>query len=539
VPQHRWDQPFSHDLPVNGKWPAFNVAEFLLAGKDPERIALLAVRGEHRYGDLQRLANAIARHLITIGLEKGDRVILLSDNSFFWVVSYLGILKAGLICVPLPTAMSAANLGYILETTEPRLVFVQAQIVQRLSSVFGAIPILTDAQVLSLSNVSLRRRPDGAPDQSCFPAVHSDDLAALMFTSGSTGRPRGVMVSHANIMANTDSIIKYLNLTELDRMMAVLPFHYCFGTSLLHTHLRVGGSLVIGSNFVYPEVVLQRLRDTACTGFAGVPSHFQLLLRASTLRKRQFPQLRYVQQAGGHLAPTYVRELKESLPETRIFVMYGQTEATSRLSYLPPELLEKKLGSIGKAIPGVTLRVLNECGLEVSPGEVGEIVGEGENVALGYWRDPGESATTFRDGKLYTGDLATTDEEGFIYVVDRAKDFLKCGGKRVSCREVEERLLELDDLVEVAVVGTPDDILGEAVQAFVVPRTHRFNGIRERLFHLCKEHLPAELVPKNIILLEELPKNAAGKVLKRVLKTMDQSSRMPESPEIQDESLVP
>jgi long-chain acyl-CoA synthetase len=200
--------------------------------------------------------------------------------------------------------------------------------------------------------------------------------------------------------------------------------------------------------------------------------------------------------------------------------MYGQTEGTSRLSYLPPELLEKKLGSIGKGIPGVTLRVLNESGDEVGPGEVGEIVAEGENVAQGYWRAPTESATSFRKGMLYTGDLATRDREGFIYIAGRAKDFVKCGGKRVSCQQLEERLLEFEGLREVAVVGVPDDILGEAVKAFVVPRTPDSNGLAARVLRFCKERLPYELVPCEIVVLDALPRNSVGKVLKQNLKDL-------------------
>jgi long-chain acyl-CoA synthetase len=321
-------------------------------------------------------------------------------------------------------------------------------------------------------------------------------------------------------MANTESIIQYLGLTENDRIMTVLPFHYCFGTSLLHTHLRVGGSLVVDSRFMYPEAVLQRMIDTDCTGFAGVPSHFQILLRNSSLPKKQFPHLRYVQQAGGHLAPFFVRELQKALPATQIFVMYGQTEATARLSYLPPEFLDRKLGSIGKGIPGVTLRVLSESGQEVKTGEVGEIVAEGESVTLGYWHAPQETASSFRNGKLYTGDMATVDQEGFIYVVDRAKDFLKCGGKRIACRQIEDQLLECEELLEAAVVGVPDEVLGEAVKAFVVPRASNGNGFKESLNDFCKKHMPPQLIPKEIILLQALPKNSAGKVLKQNLRVM-------------------
>jgi long-chain acyl-CoA synthetase len=237
------------------------------------------------------------------------------------------------------------------------------------------------------------------------------------------------------------------------------------------------------------------------------------------LKEMDVPKLRYVQQAGGHLAPGFVRELQQALPHARIYVMYGQTEATARLSYLPPECLNDKLGSVGKGIPGVTLRVLNEAGKEVLPGEIGEIVAEGANITRGYWHSPEDTAACFRDGKLHTGDLATVDDEGFIFIVDRAKDFLKCGGKRVSCRQIEEKLLQFASLVEVAVIGIPDEILGEAVKAVVVARTPASPTLKEDLFSFCKEHFPHQLVPRAIVLRDALPKNSAGKVLKQELRS--------------------
>lgn len=179
----------------------------------------------------------------------------------------------------------------------------------------------------------------------------------------------------------------------------------------------------------------------------------------------------------------------------------------------------KKLGSIGNGIPGVKLQVVDESGKEVSTGGVGEIVAEGENITQGYWRDPEESAKSFRHGRLYTGDIATVDEDGFIYVVDRDKDFLKCGGKRISCRQVEDRLLGFKGVLEAAVIGVPDDVLGEAVKAFVVPANGDFAGLAERLRLFCKERIPPPLVPKEIVVLQGLPKNSAGKVLKRYLGT--------------------
>ncbi len=508
-----------------------NVTTFLLANKEPNRIALQLAAESCTYGELQSAALEVARYFVLIGAHKGDRILLVSHNSFFWAVSYLGALQAGLVCVPLAVDISPQDLNDVLQTTEARVACVQAGFARKAKGHVLGLHIVTDRKAPGLPECASQRtlseaRVEALNQTSSLPVVYPEDLAALMFTSGSTGRSRGVMVSHANIMANTESIIQYLRLTKDDRIMAVLPFHYCFGVSLLHTHLRAGGSLVIDVSFMYPEVVLERMLCTECTGFAGVPSHFQILLRRSSLRKRHFPHLRYVQQAGGHLAPLFIRKLREALPETQVFVMYGQTEATARLAYLPPESLEAKVGSIGKAIPGVTLQVLNESGDQVRAGEIGEIVAEGKNVAQGYWRAPTESANYFRNGKLYTGDLATVDDDGFLYVVDRAKDFLKCGGKRISCQQLEDQLLEFDGLLEAAVVGVPDDVLGEAVKAFVVASKGDCAGVEERLLRFCKERMAPQLVPKEIVVLESLPKNSSGKVQKQTLRGLSSFSAL-------------
>src|SRR5205085_1843755 len=230
-----------------------------------------------------------------------------------------------------------------------------------------------------------------------------NDLAGLLFSSGSTGRPRGVMLSHRNLSSNTESILSALGIDSDDRVMAVLPFHYSFGASILHTHLAVGASIVIDRRFMFPDKVLQRMIDTRCTGFAGVPSHYQILLRRSQFKSMKFPDLRWLQQAGGKLAEAFVREIREAHPAAKLFVMYGATEATARIAVMPAEEIDSHPASIGKPIPNVTLELLGDDGKPVAPGEVGEIVVQGPNVALGYFEDAEETAATFRDGKLHTG----------------------------------------------------------------------------------------------------------------------------------------
>lgn len=502
--------------------PRANVADYLLEGHPADAVALRMPGRDHTYGELSRAVDRLARSLAQ-SEPRQTPVLLVAGNSFFWVAAYLGILKAGLICAPLPASISGGDLRRIAQRTGARRAFAPLRTMAGRASGFEGLAVTTDSGPGGAPAV------DGAENAAAPTPTAPDDLAALMFTSGSTAEPRGVMLSHANIVANTESILQYLPLASGDRMMTVLPFHYCYGASLLHTHLRAGASLVIEHRFLYPEVVLQRMIEARCTGFAGVPSHFQILLRRSQLRRMSFPHLHHVQQAGGRLAPAYVRELRQALPHAAIFLMYGQTEATARLSCLPPELLDSKPGSIGRGIPGVRLQVLGPSGQPVAPGEVGEIVAEGPNLMRGYWRDPESTAQALRGGRLHTGDLATVDSDGFLYIVDREKDFLKCGGVRVSCRQIEDELAECEGLLEAAVVGVPDGVLGECVKAFVVTRQPscqgpcRYLSCRRDIAEVerfCRERLHRNLAPREIVLMPALPKNGAWKVIRRELKAL-------------------
>jgi acyl-CoA synthetase (AMP-forming)/AMP-acid ligase II len=378
------------------------------------------------------------------------------------------------------------------------------------------------ADELELTLQSESRETCFAGDPLC-PSVPVDpfrDLAALMFTSGSTGTPKGVMITHRNIECNARDIIVYLGLYGRDRIMAVLPFHYCFGLSLLHTHLMSGASVVLNNNFkLFPESVLVEMQEKECTGFAGVPSTYQILLRNSRLRQMAFPKLRLFQQAGGKLPNACIREIVDAFPHVRFFLMYGQTEGTARLSYLPPDRLADKLGSIGRGLPSTRLEVLGADGSPIEPGSdaIGEIVASGENVATGYWNDPVETARFFRQGRLHTGDLARVDKQGFIFVVEREREIIKSGGNRVSAKEVEDAISEIPEVVEVAVVGAPHELLGESIVAFIV--TSRGADISERdvLAH-CQKRLPASKCPHEVVFLRELPHNNAGKILKAELK---------------------
>lgn len=485
---------------------AANVAAALLSAGRDDAPALLA-RGEVvSHGSLRARVDALARALLASGHAKGDRVGLLAENGVFFAVAYLALLRAGLCAVPVSTSASAGELGAIARTTPLSRLLVST----RLGDLGG------EAVRLGVAVWDEARAADAAASAppALFPAIEPGrDLAALMFTSGSTGVPKGVMVSHGNIAANTADIVAYLGLTPSDRVLAVLPFHYCYGLSLLHTHLAAGASVAVSSGFLVPEKALDELEALSCTGFAGVPSTYQMLLRRSRFRERRFPALRWLQQAGGRLPEPLVAELRDAHAGVRLFVMYGQTEATARLSYLPPERLFDKLGSIGRGLPSTTLEVLRSDGTPVAPGsgEVGEIVARGGNVALGYWGDPDESARVFRGGALFTRDLARVDADGFLWIVGRTADFIKCLGHRVAPREIEDVLCELPDVVEAAAVGVPDEEMGEAVAAAVVLRPGASLTERDVLRH-ANARLPNFKMPRSVAFLDALPKNEAGKV---------------------------
>lgn len=504
-----------------------NFAAALLDNSAPaEKLALFSQQGDVSYAELRQQAQRVAQALRQAGLQPGERVLLVGEASPFWVFAYLGIALAGCVSVPLPIPCDSDFCRMALARTEARFAFVQGSLLRRIGNALADCELVVD-RMPKKTPADLKLLPfeqlAEAQVESCFPAA-DDDLAVILFTSGSTAEPRGVMLSHGNICNNTADIIAALDLTSGERIMAVLPFFYCFGTSLLHTHLKVGGSLVIDNRFLFPDKVLQRMIDTACTGFAGVPSTYQILLRQSSLKQMQFPALRKLQQAGGKLSQAFIAELEETLPTAELFVMYGQTEATARLSCIAPTERRQRPESIGRGLPQVVLRVLNDAGDSVVPGEIGEVVASGPNVALGYWRDPEASAVTFKDGWLHTGDLAMVDQEGYVTIVDRIKDFLKCGGKRVSCRAVEEQILGFDGLVEAAVIPIPDDLLGEAVCLYAVHS--KGEAVREALSDYCNRELERHLVPRKIVFLEQLPKNSSGKYNKRGLREQLQKDRV-------------
>jgi long-chain acyl-CoA synthetase len=433
------------------------------------------------------------------------KVLLVSVNNLFFIKAYLAIIKSGNICIPLDPGIEKENFSYITSITNPDLIFLTKEIRRKLP--VGQLNGLIPEDLLALENSPL--------DTLSKDITNINECCEIIFTSGSTGKPKGVMISHKNLIANTTSILEYLDLQQDDRMLVVLPFFYCYGLTLLHTHLRVGGSLVLNSSFIFIGKVIKDLKEYECTGFAGVPSHYQILLRKSdTFKKTVFPALRYVTQAGGGLATPFIDEFRESFPQVKFYVMYGQTEATARLSYLPPELYETKKGSIGKGIPGVELQVVEDSGEVVKPGEIGELIARGDNIMLGYYPDAKCSRNIIKDNWLYTGDLGTVDEDGFIYLKGRKKEIIKVGGKRISPREIEAVILQLPEVVDCTIEGVEDQLLGEVVKATVVlKKGNEMETIIEYIRNYCHANLALYKVPKVINISQKILLSSTGKKL--------------------------
>jgi long-chain acyl-CoA synthetase len=480
-----------------------NTADYLLNCTNDDALAIITKDVEVSYGVFKRICSWLFNELKNQKLESGDRVAVWGLNSPYWAAAYLAIMKIGAVAVPISTLLPADDIKRNMTYAGCRFLFADRFLYDKYHGHLGEFPhFILDNHLLHVG--------DSEWDTS-DPEFEVNNNAALMFTSGTTSNPRAVQITHRNIQSNTASIVKYLKLNSAERMMVILPFFYCYGASLLHTHLRAGASLVISNSFAYPETVLDLMEKTNCTGFAGVPSTFQTLLRNSTFPTRTLPHLRKVQQAGGKLHDSLLRELVNSHPNAQVYVMYGQTEATARLSYLPPELINSKFGSVGKGIPGVTLSVIREEDGEcIHAGEIGEIIAVGDNISPGYFGDLQATQEKFSHGILYTGDMATVDEDGFIYIV-------KSYGHRVSSYEIESCVLQIPYVVAAAAVGVPDENAGEMIKVFIILRDGSTLQ-SEDVMNFCRAHLARYMWPQEIVITKSFPMNAHGKVIKSELR---------------------
>lgn len=501
---------------------------------NPDRKAVWFDNHWITYRELGETSRRIASYLCGLGVGKGDRVILLLDNSSFYISSYFGILMAGAVAVGIDPDVNSNRLTYLLKDSGALCMISHRKfrktIESALSESTSLIGLLLEENKPGDFNEKYQTLITGfdcLTDQNPKPVMVRSidlDLAEIVYTSGSTGKPKGVMLTHLNLVSNMRSICSYLELTQHDRIMVILPFSYIYGKSLLLTHIMQEASLVIDNRFAYPNTILETMKKTDVTGFAGVPSTYMILLNRSIIRQMKFNKLRYITQAGGAMAPTIQKEVVEVFSPARLFIMYGATEAAPRLSYLDPELIFNKWGSIGRPVDNVDLMICDAEGNELPRGEIGEITARGSNIMKGYWKDREETNAVLKKGMYFTGDLGRQDDEGFFYVAGRVKDIIKVKGFRIGAREIEDTILEIDEVHETAVIGVDDPILGEAVLALIISKEEGWKDAEKIRLHL-KTNLPPLKQPKYIEFRNSFPKNGSGKIMKAVLKESENRKR--------------
>lgn len=484
------------------------------------------------YGELAAQAQALAHALVARGVRRGDRVLVFADNSLEAAIAFWGVLAADAVVSIVHPQTKAAKLAYLVEDCRARALIADARLAHAFADVARASPHLAtvivsgdaaDPQLAALPGFTawadaVAARPASAPPRRGIDA----DLAAIIYTSGSTGEPKGVMLTHANMLAAAASISEYLAIRRDDVILCVLPLAFDYGLYQMIMAFGAGARLVLERSFAFPAAVLQTVVAERVTGFPGVPTMFATLLSMDSLASYDLSRIRYVTNTAAALPAKHALKLRDVFPDAQVFSMYGLTEC-KRCTYLPPADLPRKPDSVGIAIPNTELWIVDEHGTKLPPGQVGELVIRGATVMKGYWEKPEATARKLRPGPvpgeqvLYTGDLCRLDEDGYLYFVGRMDEVIKSRGEKVPPKEVESTLLAIPGVREAAVIGVPDELLGSAIKAFVVLEPGAVLDPRA-IQRECKARLESFMVPTHIELRDALPKTANGKIHKGALQ---------------------
>jgi acyl-CoA synthetase (AMP-forming)/AMP-acid ligase II len=464
------------------------------ASRHPAREALVSAGERWSFERLERSVRAGAARLRGMGIRRGDRVAVLCEPGPAAVAAIYAVLRAGAVVVPVAPAATPRRRDAILRDATPRLLLTDRPAPP------AGVPALA-AGALTAGDAG--ERPLEAS------AAGGGDLAALVYTSGSAGVPKGVMLTHGNLLFCSAAIAGYLGVGPADTILSVLPLSYSYGLSQLLVAVEAGARLVLEPGFAFPGRCVELLVEEEVTGLPGIPTFFALLLGLRGIDSREYPHLRFLTNAGAALPPSLLGRLRRAFPGAAVFSMYGQTECV-RATYLDPAELDRRPGSVGRALDGTTAWVAREDGTRASPGEVGELVVQGPHVMAGYWpprpgrrRDPVPT--------LATGDLFTADDDGFLYFRGRRDDVVKSRGEKVSPAEVEDALLRLEGVREAVVWAEPDELLGHVLEAHVAVPAPGGPGPREVLDH-CRRLLEGPKIPQRVAIHRELPRTDSGKV---------------------------
>lgn len=514
--------------------PEFTLHDLLdnAAARDPDRIAIIDGDARYTYGKLARAVGALCAAFLDAGVRRGDRIGIWLEKSWEAVVAPLAASRAGAAFVNLNPLLKPRQVRYIAQDCAIRVLVADAERLASLEEaitprafVTGDAPRAGDAGGATARVADILARGD-APGET--PRVLETDLGAILYTSGSTGLPKGVALSQRNLVVGAQIVSTYLENHADDRILSVLPFSFDYGLNQLTTALRVGATLVL-QRARLPGDLLRALRAHRITGLAGVPAVWVLLLQsARSLEAEPLTDLRYITNSGGRVPTAHVAGLRRSLPTTKIYLMYGLTEAF-RSTFLPPSEIERGSECLGTPVPNTEIWVLDESGKECAPDEVGELVHRGPTVALGYWGREEETRRVFRPSPfappeldatervVYSGDLARRDAQGYLYLVGRRDALIKLQGYRISPEEVEDLLVSTGFVREACAFGVADAEGAQRIVAVVSLRAD-CEGTEAAIRAACLENAPPYLVPGTLHIADDLPKTPSGKVDRQAIR---------------------
>ncbi len=502
------------------------------ANRLPTKTALVREGRRTTYADLARQAGALAQALQQRGVRRGDRVALFLDNSEEMVASIFAVLQVGAVFMPVNTLTKADKLAYMLNDAQASGLITQTALAAVAHQALAQAPSVHTCWMVG-GDTALEHRyaletPYPAPwlETDPMPLEESAcidlDLAAIIYTSGSTGHPKGVMLTHLNMVTAQASVSQYLGLREDDVIACALPLAFDYGLYQVLMAFKLGATVMLERSFTYPVKVLETMVREGATVFPGVPTMFALLMALDNLASFDLRRLRLITNTAAALPEAHIRRIRSLFPQAQLFSMYGLTEC-KRVTYLPPDQLDIRPTSVGRGMPNEEVWLVDEAGQRLPNGGSGELVIRGSHVMRGYWNKPRETAERLRPGPiagemvLYSGDIFRTDAEGYLYFVARKDDIIKSRGEKVSPREVENILHELPGVIEVAVVGVDDALLGQAVKAFIVLAPGRAYTERDVIKH-CHARMESFMAPKLVEFVGELPRTDTGKIKKTGLR---------------------
>ena len=513
------------------------VNQFLSRSVDryPDKEALICPEGRYLYREIGEKVKEFSDLLLDINVNKSDRVMIFLENSFESVVSIFGILEAVGVFVVINPQIKSKKMEYIINDSGAKILITDRNHLEQIRDVLEKCislkkVIITDTEEKETIKVNSRRitvtpfyNTEKLPGRiNHTPKIIDVDLASIIYTSGSTGFPKGVVLTHRNMSSVADSIIEYLENTHEDIIFNVLPLSFDYGLYQVLMAFKFGGTVVLEKSFVFPHHALKRIKEEKATGLPIVPTIANILLRLKDLKKYELSSLRYITNTAQKLPKKTIFGLIEAFPHVRIFSMYGLTEC-KRVSYLPPEKLKAKPESVGKAMPNTEAFIVDAKGNKITKaGVVGELVVRGSNVMVGYWNNPQDTEKVIKPGTylgdrwLFTGDLFEMDEDGDLFFFGREDDMIKTAGEKVSPKEIENVLYDIEDVHEAAVVGVPDEIVGQVIKAVVALRKGSKLTEKNIILH-CSKNLEKFMVPKFVEIRQQLPKTSTGKICKKDL----------------------